>query len=200
MDLKKLDADIYVGACHKWMCAPKGVSFLYAKESLKDSIEPLVISWGWRDEMLNEKSKYINNHQWQGTNDLSAYLTIPKVIRFLNQNKWNDISNECHNLIVYVKNRFKIDKSLCVPTSNNDKHLGQMLSFQLNQNSKFSITVKQDQSKIVELQKTIYKQSNIHIPIIYWNGSVFMRISIQAYNTESDINKMFDMLEYFNLL
>ena len=75
-----------------------------------------------------------------------------------------------------------------------------MLSFQLNQNSKFSITVKQDQSKIVELQKTIYKQSNIHIPIIYWNGSVFMRVSIQAYNTESDINKMFDMLEYFNLL
>ena len=56
------------------------------------------------------------------------------------------------------------------------------------------------QSKIVELQKTIYKQSNIHIPIIYWNGSVFMRVSIQAYNTESDINKMFDMLEYFNLL
>jgi len=200
LDLKKIDADIYVGACHKWMCAPKGVSFLYAKESLKDSIEPLVISWGWRGEMLNEKSKYINNHQWQGTNDLSAYLTIPKVIRFLNQNKWNDISNECHNLILYVKNRFKIDKSSCVPTSNNDKHLGQMLSFELNQNSKFSITVKQDQSKIVALQKTIYKQSNIHIPIIYWNDSVFMRVSIQAYNTKSDINKMFDMLEYFNLL
>ena len=200
LDLKKLDADIYVGACHKWMCAPKGVSFLYAKESLKDSIEPLVVSWGWRDEMLNEKSKYINNHQWQGTNDLSAYLTIPKVIRFLNQNKWNDISDECRNLILYVKNRFKIDKSLCVPTSNNDKHLGQMLSFQINQNSKFSTIVKQDQSKIVQLQKIIYKQSNIHIPIIYWNGSVFMRVSIQAYNTESDINKMFDMLEYFNLL
>lgn len=200
LDLKKLDADIYVGACHKWMCAPKGVSFLYAKESLKDSIEPLVVSWGWRDEMLNEKSKYINNHQWQGTNDLSAYLTIPKVIRFLNQNKWNDISNECRNLILYVKNRFKIDKSLCIPTSNNDKHLGQMLSFQVNQNSKFSTIVKQDQSKIVQLQKTIYKKSNIHIPIIYWNGSVFMRVSIQAYNSESDINKMFDMLEYFNLL
>lgn len=200
LDLKKLDADIYVGACHKWMCAPKGVSFLYAKESLKDSIEPLVVSWGWRDEMLNEKSKYINNHQWQGTNDLSAYLTIPKVIRFLNQNKWNHISNECRNLILYVKNRFKIDKSLCIPTSNNDKHLGQMLSFQVNQNSKFSTIVKQDQSKIVQLQKTIYKKSNIHIPIIYWNGSVFMRVSIQAYNSESDINKMFDMLEYFNLL
>ena len=75
-----------------------------------------------------------------------------------------------------------------------------MLSFQLNQNSKISITVKEDPSKIAELQKTIYKQSNIHIPIIYWNDSVFMRVSIQAYNTKNDINKMFKMLEYFNLL
>ena len=182
------------------MCAPKGVSFLYAKDSLRDSIEPLVVSWGWRDEMLNEKSKYINNHQWQGTNDLSAYLTIPKVIRFLNQNNWNDIATECHNLILYVKNQFNIDKSLCSPTSNNDKHLGQMLSFQLDENNKISIAVKENPSKIVELQKTIFKQSNIHIPIIYWNGSVFMRVSIQAYNTKDDINKMFDMLEYFNLL
>ena len=75
-----------------------------------------------------------------------------------------------------------------------------MLSFQLDENNKISIAVKEDPSKIVELQKTIFKQSNIHIPIIYWNGSVFMRVSIQAYNTKDDINKMFDMLEYFNLL
>ena len=75
-----------------------------------------------------------------------------------------------------------------------------MLSFQLDVNNKISIAVKKDPSKIVELQKTIFKQSNIHIPIIYWNGSVFMRVSIQAYNTKDDINKMFDMLEYFNLL
>ena len=74
-----------------------------------------------------------------------------------------------------------------------------MLSFQLNQNSKFSITVKKDQSKIVELQKTIYKQSNIHIPIIYWNGSVFMRNSIQAYNTEEDVDAKFQMLKHFLL-
>ena len=75
-----------------------------------------------------------------------------------------------------------------------------MLSFQLDENNKISIAVKENPSKIVELQKTIFKQSNIHIPIIYWNGSVFMRVSIQAYNTKDDINKMFDMLEYFNLL
>jgi len=200
LSLSELNPDIYVGACHKWMCSPKGVSFLYASDSIKDSIDPIVISWGYKDQMFNEKSKFINNHQWQGTNDLSAYFTIPEVVNFLTTKKWDKIAQECHNLIIQAKDRFDDINSSCEPTSRNNEHLGQMLSFKLNQSSKFLDLIKQDPGKIVELQKTIFSKTNIHIPIIWWNNLALMRISIQAYNSKSDVDKMFDMLDYFNLL
>ena len=47
LNIKKLNPDIYTGACHKWMCAPKGTSFLYAKREIQNDIDPLVMSAAW---------------------------------------------------------------------------------------------------------------------------------------------------------
>ena len=32
LDISALDPDIYIGACHKWLSAPKGSSFMYVKK------------------------------------------------------------------------------------------------------------------------------------------------------------------------
>ena len=40
LNLKELDPDYYVGACHKWLCAPKGSSFLYVKSDLQINMQP----------------------------------------------------------------------------------------------------------------------------------------------------------------
>ncbi len=41
VDLSTLQADIYTGACHKWMMTPKGSSFLYVKKELQHLFDPL---------------------------------------------------------------------------------------------------------------------------------------------------------------
>ena len=71
------------------MCSPKGVSFLYVKKNHQNKIDPLVVSWGY-DSDFPSKSKFLDYHQWQGTKDMSAYLTIPYTIKFLKENNWNN--------------------------------------------------------------------------------------------------------------
>ena len=200
LSIRDIDPDIYVGACHKWICSPKGVSFLYSSKSYQKNIDPLVISWGWRDKLFSKESQFINWHQWQGTNDLSAYLTIPVILDFFKKHDWNKVSTKCHDLILETKNYFSNSNSICIPTSNNSNHLGQMLSFKVNQDSKLIQVLKNDPTKISEVQKTIFNQSNIYMPIIIWNDEIFMRVSIQAYNSKKDIESMFEMLDQFNLL
>jgi isopenicillin-N epimerase len=87
VDLSTLQADIYTGACHKWMLTPKGCSFLYVKSELQDLFDPLLISWGYESDSPSH-SRFLDYHQLQGTRDFSAFLTVPRAIQFLQEHDW----------------------------------------------------------------------------------------------------------------
>ena len=42
LNIEELNPDVYTGACHKWMCAPKGCSFLYIKKEWQHLFDPLL--------------------------------------------------------------------------------------------------------------------------------------------------------------
>ena len=181
--IKELDPDIYTGACHKWMCAPKGTSFLYAKKEIQDSIDPLVISWGYDNDKpidllsdISNYSKYLNYHQWQGTQDPSSYLTIPDVIKFLDQNNWNEISNNCKK--INIEARKMVNDQFNQEALSSDEFIGQMSSIKIECKDTF------------ELQKKLYENYKIIVPIIEWEDKTLLRFSIQAYNSMEDIEKL----------
>ena len=175
LSIKKINCDVYVGACHKWMCSPKGVSFLYVKKNHQNKIDPLVISWGY-DSDFPSKSKFLDYHQWQGTKDMSAYLTIPYTIKFLKENNWNKIREKCYKINIWARNEINnlLDKeNIC-----DDKFLGQMSSIYMD--------IEANPKNNIEF----YKKYNIQVPFILWNNKSFFRISIQVYNTKEDIHKL----------
>ena len=124
---------------------------------------------------------------------------MPIALDFI-KNNWNLVRNKCKNLILKTKEILNDTTSVCFPTSNNNEHIGQMLSFTVNQNSSLVQDIKKDSTKILYYQAQIFEKSNIHIPIIFWNNQVFIRVSIQAYNSSNDVDSMFEMLDLFNLL
>ena len=175
LSIKKINCDVYVGACHKWMCSPKGVSFLYVKKNHQNKIDPLVVSWGY-DSDFPSKSKFLDYHQWQGTKDMSAYLTIPYTIKFLKENNWNKIREKCYKINIWARNEINnlLDKeNIC-----DDKFLGQMSSIYMD--------IEANPKNNIEF----YKKYNIQVPFILWNNKSFFRISIQVYNTKEDIHKL----------
>ena len=180
LDIKKLDPDIYTGACHKWMCSPKGTAFLYVKKELQKIIMPLVISWGY-DSDTPSHSQFLDYIQWQGTNDLSSYLTIPDTINFLKKYEWTTIAEECKKLNIWARD--EINSLLKIKAISTSEFLGQMSSISIKSND------------IIQDQINFYLKYKIQIPFIKWHDREFFRISIQAYNSKEDIVTLLEALQ-----
>ena len=85
LNIADLNPDFYTGTLHKWMLAPKGSSFLYVKKEFQNSIDPLIVSWGY-DSETPSSSTFLDYHEYQGTRDVSAFLATPAVLSFLKKN------------------------------------------------------------------------------------------------------------------
>ncbi len=175
LDLSNLKADIYTGACHKWMMAPKGCSFLYVTKEFQNNFDPLIISWGFEADIPG-KSKFLDYHQLQGTRDYSAFLTLPKAIEYMKQNDWWSVSAGCKELIL---NNYQdlCDIAGTQPiTALNSDFLGQMCS----------VPIPIDDP--LELKNLLYDTYKIEIPVFKWRDQIFLRLSAQAYVDQSDVD------------
>jgi isopenicillin-N epimerase len=73
LDIPSIDADWYVGNCHKWLMAPKGSAFIWAPPARQSEIHPLVISHGSGNGFNAE-------FDWVGTRDPAAWMSVPAAI------------------------------------------------------------------------------------------------------------------------
>ena len=104
LDLRTLECDIYTGALHKWLCAPKGCSFLYARPEVQPLLQPLVVSWGWESDSPGA-SQFIDFHEWQGTRDLTPFLGAAAAIDFVESHDWHAVQAEGHRLALLTRSR-----------------------------------------------------------------------------------------------
>ena len=179
LNIHELGCDFYTGACHKWLCAPKGSSFLFVKKEHQDWVKPVVVSWG-KDGDDPTPSEFIQNFQWQGTRDMSAFLTIPTAINFYNK-EIRPYQESCKNIIQDTYSEFpSVLNTESISTGR--EWLAQLVAHPLPKNIPSN------------LKKQLWEEYQIEIPVFEWNGQAYVRVSIQVYNTQKDVDLLMSAL------
>jgi isopenicillin-N epimerase len=179
LDVSEVGADIYVGACHKWLSAPKGSAFLHARPEAQPWLEPLVISWGWESDYPGP-SRFVDWHEWQGTRDVSAFLTVPDAIHFQREHDWTSVRRACHQMAAETRDRV-VDLT-GIPPVCDESAFSQMFAAEL------------PACDLDALKRRLYDEYRVEVPMISWGGRCFVRVSFQAYNDHSDADALLDAL------
>ena len=177
VDLEMLGADFYAGNCHKWMCAPKGSAFLHARRQVQPLLEPLVVSWGWDSEAPGPSS-LVDEHEWQGTRDIAAYLTVPYAIAFLQSHDWPLVQQNCHELVRAARGAITELTGLEPISPDSPECYAQM------------VTVPLPPCDAQVLKQRLYDEFAVEVPIITWRDHQLVRVSIQGYNTREDVEAL----------
>ncbi len=184
LHLDTLGADFYTGNCHKWLSAPPGAGFLYARPDRQPLLHPLVVSWGWqaRDPGPSPFQDYFG---WTGTADPSAYLSVPAAIAFQARHNWPRVREACHALAAEARARIAALTGLEQICPDSPEWWGQMCTLPLPITGKAAGEA---------LKQHLWEDYQIEVPITEWQGRLFARVSIQAYNSPNDVDRLVEAL------
>ena len=176
LDLREMGVDFYAGNCHKWMMAPKGSAFVYARPEVQDVLEPLVVV-----SPPGEAEHPLDRFGWAGTRDISAYLSVPAAIDFAGEFDWPLVRERCHRLVCQARRRIGAITGLPPLSPETSVWFSQMSA----------IPLPPCDHTLVE---RLYSDYSIEIPMTGWNQRQFLRLSVQGYNTQADIDKLVEAL------
>lgn len=183
LELRELGATYYTANLHKWVCAPKGAAFLYAKSNRRIGLRPTSISHG-ANATRTDRSRFHLEFDWTGTFDPSAWLCVPEAIRYVGsivEGGWPEVMRRNHELALRARDLLCARLQIEHPAP--DEMIGSMAAIPVPDGS------------FEELQDLLFAQ-NIEVPAMPWprHPKRLLRISAQLYNDIGDYEKLADVL------
>jgi isopenicillin-N epimerase len=184
VDLEAIGADFYTGNCHKWMCAPKGSAFLFARPEHHVAIGGLVVSWGYHAELHGSDAHdpytgsdpFARRHQWQGTRDIAGFLAVPAAIEFLRRHVTPERRAACRALAIDARRR--LDELTGLPPLAPDSSCAQMVAVEL------------PPCDPAALQAALYDRFRIEVPCFGFAGRPIIRPAFNVYNAPADADAL----------
>lgn len=175
VELSALGADFWVGNLHKWLFAPKGCAVLRVAPEHRERVHPLVISHGYRSGLAAE-------FDWIGTRDITAWLSAPASVEFLESlgtdgvREWNfDLRRRGSELI-----RDEWGTEAPVPDG--------MLAAMATLDPPFHIPGDISAARAVE--DALMDRHKIAVPVVPFGDRSWIRISTQIFNDLDDYQRL----------
>ena len=177
VDLTALGADWYVGNCHKWLMAPKGCAFLWAKPDRQDNLHPTVISHGYGSGFLGE-------FDWTGTRDPSAWLAIGTAV---------DFHYELGGADLRARNAALADRAGAyladrLGTIVGGPRLGAAMAMVL-----LPVGGPFNKARATQMRGRLLEEFATDAPLMPHRDGIWVRLSAHAYNEMSDYEKLADI-------
>lgn len=193
LDLGAIGADVYASNCHKWLCTPKGSAFLYVRPEHQGWVEGTTVSWGWDDAWGTRKGgpeypQFVRRNQWSGTRDCSAFLATPDAIDFLDAHRWDAVRSRCHRLAGETQRRIlALSHGELHPIAPDDPRWYAQL---------VAIPIRAEDPRAVQVR--LFEDFGVEIPVfptpLLPEGVGIVRLSVQGYTTQTDLDRLVEGL------
>ncbi len=184
VDVSRLGADYYVGAFHKWVCAPKGASFLYTAEDRRATTRPVVTSHG-ANAPLDGGSRYHVEFDWTGTHDPTPILCAPRAYEFLDTLHPEGLSGVMRdNRALALRARDLLCDALGVPAPCPDSMIGSLAAVPLPDST--------SAGAFDPLQTALRSRHAIQVPIVPFPAPPrrLVRVAAQVYNSVEQYERL----------
>jgi len=192
LDLDRLGAAYYTGNCHKWLCTPKGAAFLHVRRDLQGRLRPLVISHG-ATTPRSDRSRFLIEFDWTGTDDPTAHMAIPAAIRFLEGAMPGGIPGlRARNHALAVEARRILCDALGLAPPCPDELLGAIASVPLPDSPAGDPPARSRITPIDPIQDALFARHAIEVPVHPWPAPPrrLLRISAQMYNCTAHYERL----------
>jgi isopenicillin-N epimerase len=113
-----------------------------------------------------------------GTRDFSAFLSVTKSIEFMHENNWTEVRKQCREMVLANAGQFYelLGTHPISPLTN--EWIGQMVS----------IPIHTKEPEV--LQRKLFKEYHIEIPIMRQGNDIYIRYSINVFNSVQDLEAL----------
>jgi isopenicillin-N epimerase len=178
VNIEALGVDWYAANLHKWAFAPRSCGVLWAAPARRQHLHPAVISWGvTNDDWLQE-------FDWTGTRDPSPWLAAPAGLDFMRDVLGVPAMRE-HNHRLAWQSAQLLASRWGRPWTTPESMVGCMVTLPLPE--RFGAA---DATTAQRLRDALLFEHGIEAPVLARGDSLWLRLCLQVYNDESDIERL----------